>query len=66
MENQDGGRLVYSVGEGSTLLGLSKNTLYARIREGAIPSIRVGWRVLIPRIAFERWLESASKGDAQG
>ena len=65
MENQDGERLVYSVREACALLGLSKNSVYARIREGVIPSIRVGARLLIPRIAFERWLESASKGDGQ-
>ena len=66
MENQDEERLVYSVREACTLLGLSKNSVYARIREGVIPSIRVGARLLIPRVALRRWLESASGNDGQG
>ena len=42
------------------MLNLSKPTVYAMIRQGAIPSIRFGRRVVVPRKALEQLLESAS------
>lgn len=37
-----------TVEEAATLLNLSKNSVYAAVKEGVIPSIRAGRRVLVP------------------
>ncbi|MBE7543777.1 MAG: helix-turn-helix domain-containing protein [Bryobacteraceae bacterium] len=43
---------------------VSRNTFYKAIREKQIPHIRLGRRILIPRLAFERWLQGC--GEAVG
>jgi excisionase family DNA binding protein len=50
-------RDVYSVPEVAARLGVDRNTAYQAIKEGQIPSIRVGHRILVPKAAFERLLE---------
>ena len=37
-----------TVEEAATLLNLSKNSVYAAVKNGVIPSIRAGRRVLVP------------------
>ena len=45
-----------SVREASRLLGTGLNQTYEACRQGTIPTIKVGKRILIPRPAFERLL----------
>ena len=52
-------RLTYTVEEAGRLLGLSRNSTYEAARTGELPTIRLGRRVLVPRAALERLLESA-------
>jgi len=52
--------LVLTVGETARLLRLSKTTVYDQIRQGSIPSIRMGKRILIPRAALMHKLEEAT------
>ena len=47
---------ILSVEDVSVRLGIGKHLAYAAVREGKIPSIRIGQRWLIPRAAFERLL----------
>lgn len=42
------GRLTVDVPTAARLLGLSKNATYEATRTGALPSLRVGRRVLVP------------------
>lgn len=53
-------RIVFTVNEARVKLGISRGLMYEAIRQGQIPSIRVGRRILIPRAALERLLEEAS------
>lgn len=46
--------------EALPLLRVSKNTAYEQIRQGLIPSRRIGRKIFIPRRALERFLEQAS------
>jgi len=55
-------RLVLSVDEARLRLGISRGLIYEAVRQGQIPSIRVGRRILIPRIALQRLLEDTTKG----
>jgi excisionase family DNA binding protein len=41
--------------------GLSRNSIYAALRRGDIPSIRIGKRIIIPKAAVERMLENAGR-----
>ncbi len=53
--------IVYTVKELSKLLHLSRNSVYQGILTGEIPHIKVGKRILIPRVALERFLNEAIK-----
>ena len=53
--------LTYSVGETRKLLGISRTLVYQAIRTGQIPSIRIGRRILIPRLSLEQWLDGTGK-----
>ena len=49
-------KLTLSVDEAARVLGLSRNSCYQAVETGAIPSLRIGKRILIPRFALERLL----------
>ncbi len=52
----------FTVDEAHTILGkdkISRGAFYAAINRREVPHIRLGSRILIPRNAFFRWLESA-------
>lgn len=59
---------VLTVTEAAQLLRLARNTAYAAVKRGEIPTLRIGRRLLIPRDALERMLgrpavsESAENG----
>jgi excisionase family DNA binding protein len=55
-------RLTVSVPEAARLLGVSRMTAYSAVREGTIPSLRIGRRVLVPRAALDQLL---GQGDPQ-
>ena len=50
-------KVVLSVSETARILGLSRNSTYQGVFTGEIPHIKVGKRILIPRIALEKMLE---------
>jgi excisionase family DNA binding protein len=58
-EQEQMDRLTVTVPEAAKLLGVSRMTAYAAVREGAIPSLKIGRRVLVPRAALERLLNGA-------
>lgn len=55
-------RLVYTVEEAATLLGISRSFAYEAVQRADIPSMRIGRRILVPKAALERFL--ATVGDA--
>ena len=60
-------RLIFSVREVAKLLGLSKASTYEAVRIGSIPSLKVGRRILIPKVALQdllnRHLLTGDTGD---
>ena len=50
-------RLCVTVPEAAEMLPISRNFAYQLVREGKLPSIRFGKRILIPIAALERMLE---------
>ena len=53
-------RRTYTVDEVATILGIGRNTAYEVCRNGDIPTIRVGGRILIPRDAIDDLLAGAA------
>lgn len=43
--------LVYTVSETAALLGINRHTMYTYIKNGDIPSVRVGNKILVPKTA---------------
>ena len=61
MGNKDaaGNSLVLTPIETAKLLRIGRGTVYEQIRCGAIPSIRMGRKILVPRAALLKMLENA-------
>jgi len=59
--------LTYTVEETRKLLNIGRGSAYEAIRTGQIPSIRIGRRILVPRLGLQRLLdrsaEPVDKGD---
>ena len=49
-------KLTLNVGEAAALLGVSRGTAYTLAKNGQIPVVKLGKRLLVPRAAFERLL----------
>lgn len=49
-------RHTYSVVEAAACLGISRSLAYDAISRGEIPSLRIGKRVVVPRVALLRLL----------
>ena len=65
MSNDTTQRLAFTVEEARDRLGLSRGLIYEAIRRGEIPSIRIGRRILVPRVALEQLLYQG-RSDALG
>jgi excisionase family DNA binding protein len=53
---QDTQRLTLTVEETAKLLGIGRKQSYEGVATGDIPSIRIGRRILVPRVALEQML----------
>ena len=47
----------FSVKEFKDRLGVSSNLIYEQLRKGALPSVRLGGRILIPTDALQQMME---------
>ncbi len=54
-----------SIDEAAKVYGLSKSWLYKKSMERSIPILKVGSRVLIPVVDFEKWL-ARCRADKEG
>jgi excisionase family DNA binding protein len=50
-------RRTISVEEAGKQLGISRNSAYEAASRGEIPTIKIGRRLLVPLVAFERLLD---------
>lgn len=57
----DDTRVAYSPTETARLLGVSRGFVYRALREGTIPSTRLGDRILVPA----EWIASFAKEPAE-
>jgi len=49
-------RQTLKIEEAAKILGISRNTAYDAVKTGQLPTIKIGKRLLVPRIAIERML----------
>jgi excisionase family DNA binding protein len=47
---------VLTVEEAAAMLRISRQSAYQAVRNGEIPTVKIGRRMLIPRVALERML----------
>jgi len=50
-------RPTVTVDEVAALLGISRNSAYNAVKDGTIPSIMIGHRILVPTAALRRMLQ---------
>ena len=55
-------KLALSVKEAAEALGVSRQTLSTYIKREGLPAAKINGRVLIPKDAFEKWLNSRTGG----
>jgi excisionase family DNA binding protein len=48
---------IYTVEEAAAKLGISRNSAYEGVRRGDIPGIRIGRRIVVPRVPLDRMLD---------
>jgi excisionase family DNA binding protein len=52
-------KLTFKVEEAGRILGLSRGAAYARAKDGSLPTIRMGKRLLVPKAALDKMLMTA-------
>lgn len=53
--------LTMTVPQTAKLLGISRNLAYELARQGALPVIRLGKRLVVPKLALEKLLSGEGK-----
>lgn len=54
--------ITYRIDEAAKLLGVGRNTAYEAARTGQLPTVRIGKRLLVPKVALDRMLLGVSDG----
>lgn len=57
--------LTVSVEDAGRILGYSRNTAYEAARRGELPTIRLGRKIRVPRVALQRLLDGVSPKPAE-
>ncbi len=62
MKKQDNKRLTLTIPEAAERLGISRNLGYEAAKDGSLPVVRIGRRLLVPRAALDSLLAQAGTG----
>ena len=57
----DDDRLVLTIEEAGKLLGLGRSGTYEAAKRGDIPTLKVGSRILVPKVALLKLLEETAR-----
>lgn len=52
---------ILTIAETATLLRISPNRTYELARQGVIPTVRLGRRIIVPRRLLNDWLDAAAR-----
>jgi excisionase family DNA binding protein len=58
-------QLTYTVPEAAEVLGIGRSAAYQAVHTGEIPSIKIGYRIIIPKVALERKLSEAGQSERE-
>lgn len=50
----------YRVEEAAKLLGISRNSAYEAARTGQLPTVRIGKRLVVPKVALDKLLNGTA------
>ncbi len=53
---RDDEKVAFSIAETAKRLGIGRNQAYEAARSGELPTIRIGRRLLVPKVALDRLL----------
>lgn len=56
--------MTFTVEEAAKLLRIGRNQAYEAARTGELPTLKIGKRILVPRVALERVLANAAEAAA--
>lgn len=59
----DNGKLTYTIRETAALLNISKNLCYRLAKEGELPVIKLGKRLLVSKVQLECLLKGEAKSN---
>ena len=59
-------KLTYSVPEAAEILGIGRSAAYQGIRTGQIPSVKIGKRIIVPKVALQQKLQAAGQTNPKG
>ncbi len=54
-------REVLTIAQAAQALGIGRNLAYELARQGRLPALRLGRRLVVPRAALERLLEEVAR-----
>ena len=54
-------KLIYTVPQAGELLGISRGLAYQLAKEGKIPVIKLGKRLVVPKLALQKLLSGEGK-----
>jgi len=57
----DDDRLVLTIEEAGKLLGLGRSGTYEAAKRGDIPTLKIGSRILVPKVALLKLLEETAR-----
>lgn len=58
-------KLTLTVDEAARCLGIGRNSAYEAIARGEIPAVKIGKRLLIPKVALEKMLSGDDSKNAE-
>ena len=59
-------KLTLTVSEAAEVLGIGRSAAYQGIHSGEIPSIKIGSRIIIPKVALQQKLQAAGQANSKG
>jgi excisionase family DNA binding protein len=54
-------RQTLTMEEAARVLGISRSSAYEAVRRGELPTVKIGRRYVVPRVALERLLDQAGR-----
>lgn len=62
MDTNSKAKYVYTVPQVARMLGINRNLAYQLARIGSLPTLRLGKRLVCPKVAIDRMLQQADDG----